>query len=109
MVQKLGFLWKDHAVRAGALTMLVEGVVKYYQLTPLGAKLLSSSTGFTMGEGGFGVVHVLEDQAVKFEIAKDEDAGTIVNAYQRPTLRAIFRLCFQIVWLLRSHAERSEL
>jgi len=69
--------WKDHAVKAGALRLLADGIVKYYELTPLGSKLLSSSIGFTTGEAcssvEVGVVHVLEDHAVKFEILKEED------------------------------------
>jgi hypothetical protein len=67
--------WKDHAVKAGALRLLADGIVKYYELTHFGSKLLASSTGFTTGEAGFTVstVHVLEDHAVKFEILKEEN------------------------------------
>ena len=67
--------WKDHALKVGALRLLTDGIVKYYELTPFGLKFLASSTDFTTGEGcvGAGVVHVLEDHAVKFEILKEED------------------------------------
>ncbi|MDI9578814.1 MAG: hypothetical protein QM398_11855 [Thermoproteota archaeon] len=67
--------WKDHALKVGALLLETDGVVKYYELTPLGQKILVSSTDFTTSEGdvAMGVVHVLEDHAVKFEILKEED------------------------------------
>jgi hypothetical protein len=46
-------------------------------LTPFGSKILASSIDFTTSEAsvGVGVVHVLEDHAIKFEILKEEDAG----------------------------------
>ncbi len=67
--------WKDHAVKVGALRLQTDGIVKYYELTPFGAKFLASSTDFTTGERcvAMGAVHVLEDYAVKFEIIKEED------------------------------------
>jgi hypothetical protein len=65
--------WKNHALKRGCLRLLTADVVKYYELTPLGKKILERSKNFTTGEGGFGCVHVLEDHAVKFEILKEED------------------------------------
>ncbi len=67
--------WKDHAIEVGALRLQTDGIVKYYELTSFGAKLLESSTDFTTGERcvARGAVHVLEDHAVKFEILKEED------------------------------------
>jgi hypothetical protein len=65
--------WKDHAIKVGALRLLTDGIVKYYELTPLGKKILESSKNFTTGEADFGCVHVLEDHAVKFVILKEED------------------------------------
>jgi hypothetical protein len=65
--------WKDHALNTGCLRLLTDGIVKYYELTPLGMKILESSKNFTTSEAGFGCVHVLEDHAVKFEILKEED------------------------------------
>jgi hypothetical protein len=67
--------WKDHALKVGALRLQTDGIVKCYELTPFGLKFLASSTDFTTGERcvEVGVVHVLEDHAVKFEILKEED------------------------------------
>jgi hypothetical protein len=65
--------WKNHALKMGCLHLLTADVVKYYELTPLGKKILERSKNFTTGEGSFGCVHVLEDHAVKFEILKEED------------------------------------
>ena len=42
--------WKDHAIKVGALRLQTDGIVKYYELTPFGAKFLASSTDFTTGE-----------------------------------------------------------
>ena len=69
--------WKDHAIKVGVLRLLTDGIVKYYELTPFGSKILASSTDFTTSERcvAVGVVHVLEDHAIKFEILKEEDAG----------------------------------
>jgi DNA-binding MarR family transcriptional regulator len=66
--------WKNHAIKTGCLRLLADGIVKYYELTPLGKKILERSKNLTTGEAGFGCVHVLEDHAVKFEILKEEDA-----------------------------------
>jgi hypothetical protein len=67
--------WKDHAIKVGALRLQTDGIVKYYELTPFGLKFLSSSMDLTTGERcvAVGVVHVLEDHAMKFEILKEED------------------------------------
>jgi hypothetical protein len=71
--------WKNHALKTGCLRLLVDGIVKYYELTPLGKKILECSKNFTTGEAGFGCVHVLEDHAVKFEILKQEDADRRID------------------------------
>lgn len=67
--------WKDHAIKVGALRLQTDGIVKYYELTPFGAKFLACSTDFTTGErcAAMDAVHVLEDHAVKFMILKEED------------------------------------
>ncbi len=65
--------WKNHALKTDCLRLLCDGIVKYYELTPLGKKILERSKNFTTGEADFGCVHVLEDHAVKFEILKQED------------------------------------
>lgn len=67
--------WKDHSIKVGALRLQTDGIVKYYELTPFGVKLLASSTDVTTGESGtaMGAVHVLEDHAIKFLILKEED------------------------------------
>ena len=73
--------WKDHAIKVGALRLQTDGIIKYYELTPFGAKLLESSTDFTTGESGavMGAVHVLEDHAVKFAILKEEDKNHSID------------------------------
>jgi hypothetical protein len=66
--------WKDHAIKVGALRLLTDDVVKYYELTPFGEKILASSKNLTTSEDiSSKFVHVLEDHAVKFEILKEED------------------------------------
>jgi hypothetical protein len=67
--------WKNHAIEVGALRLTCDGIVKYYELTPFGCKILESSKNFTTSEESFalGIVHVLEDYAVKFDILKPED------------------------------------
>ena len=67
--------WKNHALEVGALRLLTDGIVKYYELTPFGSKILASSINLTTGDAHVapGVVHVLEDHAVKFDILKEED------------------------------------
>jgi hypothetical protein len=67
--------WKNHAIKTGCLRLTTDSIVKYYDLTPLGKKILESSKNLTTGERcvAIGAVHVLEDHAVKFEILKEED------------------------------------
>ena len=73
--------WKDHAIKVGVLRLQIDGIVKYYELTHFGSKFLASSTDFTTGERcvAVGVVHVLEDHAVKFELLKGEDAARRID------------------------------
>jgi hypothetical protein len=71
--------WKNHAVKTGCLRLLIDGIVKYYELTTLGKKILERSKNFTTGEACFGCVHVLEDHAVKFLILKEEDADRRID------------------------------
>jgi hypothetical protein len=73
--------WKDHAIKVGALQLQTDGIVKYYELTPFGVKVLACSTDFTTGErcDALGAVHVLEDHAVKFEILKEEDKSQPID------------------------------
>jgi hypothetical protein len=72
--KSLVYHWKDHAIKVGALQLQTDGIVKYYELTPFGVKVLAGSTDFTTGEqcNAMGTVHVLEDHAVKFEVLKEE-------------------------------------
>jgi hypothetical protein len=73
--------WKDHAINVGALRLQTDGIVKFYELTPFGVKILACSTDFTTGErlGSMGAVHVLEDHAVKFEVLKEEDKSRPID------------------------------
>ncbi len=73
--------WKDHAIKVGVLRLQTDGIVKYYELTPFGTKLLSSSTDVTTGESCAvsGAVYVLEDHAIKFEILKEEDKNHSID------------------------------
>ena len=73
--------WKDHAIKVGVLRLQADGIVKYYELTPFGLKFLAGSMDFTTSERcvAVGVVNVLEDHAVKFEILKGEDAGRRID------------------------------
>jgi hypothetical protein len=58
--------WKDKFLRAGALRLMEDGIVKYYSLTPYGSKLLTGS------EGRLRLPVVLEDHPVKFFIVERE-------------------------------------
>jgi len=58
--------WKDKFLRAGALRLTQDGIVKYYELTPYGSKLLTGS------EGRLRLPVVLEDHPVKFTIIERE-------------------------------------
>ena len=57
--------------------MISDGIMKYYELTPFGCKILDSSRNLTTSDAsvGLGVVHVLEDHAVTFDILKAADPG----------------------------------
>lgn len=60
--------WKTFFIKIGALKLLDKSdVVKYYELTPFGSKLLA------MSESGFvgGPVFVLEDYAFKFDLLRE--------------------------------------
>ena len=37
--------WKDRFIKAGALRLKQDGIVKYYELTPYGSKLLTGKYG----------------------------------------------------------------
>lgn len=55
--------WKDKLVRAGALRLKCDGVIKYYELTELGSKILAGSEGFPI---------LFEDRPVKFRVLRRE-------------------------------------
>jgi len=61
--------WKNYFIDIGALRLLTKDVAKYYELTPFGSKILTTSDTDVIRN----VVHVLEDHAMKFEILKEED------------------------------------
>jgi predicted transcriptional regulator with HTH domain len=61
--------WKNYFIDIGALRLLTKDVVKYYELTPFGSKILTTSDT----DIARNVVNVLEDHAMKFEILKEED------------------------------------
>jgi hypothetical protein len=54
--------WKDRFIQAGALRLKQDGIVKYYELTPYGSKLLTGSR----------LPVVFEDHALKFEVLRRE-------------------------------------
>ena len=58
--------WKDRFLKAGALRLRVDGIVKYYELTPYGSKLLTGS------EGELRLPVLFEDHALKFEVLRRE-------------------------------------
>jgi hypothetical protein len=58
--------WKNKFLRAGALRLKVDGIVKYYELTAYGSKLLTGS------EGRLRLPVLLEDHAVKFRVLRRE-------------------------------------
>lgn len=58
--------WKNKFVKAGALRLKVDGLVKYYELTSYGSKLLTGSDGSPR------LPVVLEDHAVKFKVVQRE-------------------------------------
>lgn len=65
--------WKDFFVKIGALKLNDKSdVVKYYDLTPFGSKLLAmSESGFVGGE-----VYCLEDYAFRFDLLRDAFADS---------------------------------
>ena len=60
------FYWKDKFLKAGALRLKCDGIVKYYELTPYGSKLLMGS------EGVVRVPLLLEDRPLKFRVLRRE-------------------------------------
>ena len=52
--------WKNRFIKAGALRLKQDGIVKYYELTPYGSKLLTGS------DGELRLPVVFEDHALKF-------------------------------------------
>ncbi len=58
--------WKDRFIKAGALRLKQDGIVKYYELTPYGSKLLTGS------DGEIRLPIVFEDHALKFRVLQRE-------------------------------------
>jgi hypothetical protein len=58
--------WKNRFIQAGALRLRQDGIVKYYELTPYGSKLLTGSDGETR------LPILFEDHAQKFRILQRE-------------------------------------
>jgi hypothetical protein len=58
--------WKDRFIQAGALRLKQAGIVKYYELTPYGSKLLTGS------DGELRLPVVFEDHALKFVVLRRE-------------------------------------
>ncbi len=58
--------WKDRFLKAGALRLKMDGIVKYYELTPYGSKLLTGS------DGELRLPVVFEDHALKFGVLRRE-------------------------------------
>jgi hypothetical protein len=58
--------WKNKFLRAGALRLKVDGIVKYYELTSYGSMLLTGS------ERGLRLPVVLEDHPLKFRVLERE-------------------------------------
>ncbi len=58
--------WKDRFIQAGALRLKQDGIVKYYELTPYGSKLLTGS------DGEMRLPMVFEDHALKFQVLRRE-------------------------------------
>ena len=61
--------WKNKLLRAGALRLTQDGIVKYYELTPYGSKLLTGS------EGRLCLPVVLEDHPLKFRVLEREKSA----------------------------------
>ena len=58
--------WKDRFIKAGALRLKQDGIVKYYELTSYGSKLLTGS------DGELRLPVVFEDHALKFRVLQRE-------------------------------------
>jgi hypothetical protein len=58
--------WKNRFIQAGALRLRQDGIVKYYELTPYGSKLLTGSDGETR------LPILFEDHALKFRVLQRE-------------------------------------
>ncbi len=58
--------WKNRFIEAGALRLRQDGIVKYYELTPYGSKLLTGSDDVVR------LPVLLEDHAVKFRVLERE-------------------------------------
>ena len=58
--------WKNRFIKAGALRLTQDGIVKYYELTPYGSKLLTGS------DGELRLPVVFEDHALKFRVLRRE-------------------------------------
>ena len=58
--------WKDRFIKVGALRLKQDGIVKYYELTPYGSKLLTGS------DGELRLPVVFEDHALKFVVLRRE-------------------------------------
>jgi hypothetical protein len=58
--------WKDRFIQAGALRLKQDGIVKYYELTPYGSKLLTGS------DGEVRLPVLFEDHALKFRVLRRE-------------------------------------
>jgi hypothetical protein len=58
--------WKNRFVKAGALQLRQDGIVKYYELTAYGSKLLTGS------DGDLRLPVLFEDHALKFRVLRRE-------------------------------------
>ena len=58
--------WKNRFIQAGALRLKQDGIVKYYELTPYGSKLLAGSDDVVR------LPVLLEDHPVKFRVLQRE-------------------------------------
>lgn len=60
--------WKNRFLKGGALTLRCDGVIKYYNLTPYGSKLLMGSDGVVR------LPILLEDRPIKYKVACREQS-----------------------------------
>jgi hypothetical protein len=61
--------WKNKFLKAGAMRLKVDGIVKYYELTAYGSKLLTGSDDVIR------LPVLLEDHAVKFKVLRREQTA----------------------------------